>query len=143
MDHGSPFGQTCSCGRTLLNPTLLKNHQYVCKSSKKHLSNVLAKAKEALTARKRKAPSLLENSDEESQHAPVSSSAVEHGQGTEVSHNHVIASLYKHVLHRFQRSLAQLLSRRQSIPERFHLAIKGWVWSCMMGISQISSRNQL
>jgi Plavaka transposase len=53
MDRGSAFGQTCSCSRTFSHLGAFRNHQNNCKHSKRRLSNALAKAKEALAARKR------------------------------------------------------------------------------------------
>jgi len=43
----------CTCGRTFAHLNAYGNHQRTCKKRKKHLSNALAKAKEAWTARKR------------------------------------------------------------------------------------------
>jgi hypothetical protein len=49
------FSQICSCGRTFSQVGAFKNHQNSCKKNKKRFSAVLAKAKEAVAARKRKA----------------------------------------------------------------------------------------
>ncbi|OJA16060.1 hypothetical protein AZE42_08300 [Rhizopogon vesiculosus] len=43
----------CTCGRSFTHLNAYGNHQWMCKKRKKHLSNALAKAKEAWIARKR------------------------------------------------------------------------------------------
>lgn len=55
MNFPSAFTQNCSCGRVFVQAGALKNHQNTCKNSKKRLGLALAKAKEALSSKKRRA----------------------------------------------------------------------------------------
>jgi hypothetical protein len=83
MDRDSPFGRTCSCGRTFPNLTALGNHLNACKKSRKRLSYALAKVKDLLASRKRKAVRPPEGFDDKE--GVSSSSAAEHEQTPEVS----------------------------------------------------------
>lgn len=99
MDRGSAFGLNCSCGRTFSNLTALGNHQNACKKNKKRLSNALAKARNLLADRKRKA-----QSQDADQHASISSTSVaEHDINSEVrTKRYHGMTIDRNVLHRFQ-----------------------------------------
>lgn len=88
MYRGSPFGQACSCGRIFPNLTALGNHQNACKKYKKRLSFALAKVKDVLGNRKRRASSALGNVDGADPQAPMSPSVAEHDQSPEVYTSH-------------------------------------------------------
>jgi hypothetical protein len=54
MNFQSAFSQKCSCGRVFVQAGAFKYHQNTCKKSKNRLSLALAKAKEALSSKKRR-----------------------------------------------------------------------------------------
>jgi hypothetical protein len=55
MDRDSAFSQTCYCGRTFPHSGALKVHQKSCKKSKNRLSGALARAKQAIASKTRRA----------------------------------------------------------------------------------------
>jgi hypothetical protein len=130
MDRGSPFGQSCSCqcGKRFSTLTAFGNHQNACKKSKKRLSDAVAKVKNVLANRKRKAQSLL-TTEEIDQHAftPV----VEGDQGLKVrTYDYRIMTLHERALHRFQKLpthpqqlLSQSICNQQSVDGSYRLAI--------------------
>ena len=63
----SAFDQACLCGRSFQHAAAFKNHQNACKKNKTRLSLALAKAKEVIASRKRRAAAAPSHAGDEVQ----------------------------------------------------------------------------